>query len=174
MSVLHLPATADILVFYPSESLGDQFGFWSSRHLDRQVETSFERSLPEVRRLLRNAGTAVIDATDDASQATDTFLQAVTQLGANAVTMYTERMHDDLEMFVRMHGSLFILGPLFVQQWEELIEQALRTRDRELASRLLGQQRRRTAGLNVQGGRMRERLVNRFRASFDWPFADNN
>jgi hypothetical protein len=174
VSVLHLPATADVLLFYPGESLGDQFGLWSSHHLARQIETSFERSLPEIRRLLRDVGIVLIDATEDPSQATDAFLQAVTQLGANAVTMYTERMHDDLEMFVRTHGSLFVLGPLFEQQWDELIEQLLRAKGRQSAARVLGQQRRHTVGSNGHKGRLRERLVNRFRASLDWPVTDGN
>ena len=174
MSVLHFSTTADVLLFYPGESLKDQLGLWSSRHSDRQVETSFERSLPEIRRLLRNAGAALIDATEDPSQATDAFLQAVTQLGANAVTMYTERMHDDLEMFVRVRGSLFILGPLFEQQWDELIERLLRTKGHPSVAQLLGQQRQRSAGSNDHRERLRARFVNRFRASLDWPFTDSN
>lgn len=174
MSVLHLPATADVLLFYPGESLGDQLGLWTARHPDRQVETSFERSLPEIRKLLRNAGIALIDATENPSQATDAFLQAVTQLGANVVTMYTEKMHDDLEMFVRMHGSLFILGPLFEQQWDDLIKRLLRSKDNQSASRLLGQQRRHTVSSNGHKGRLLVRLVSRFRASLDWPFSDSN
>jgi hypothetical protein len=174
VSVSYLPATADVLLLYPGESLADQLGLWSSRHLDRQIETSFERSLPEIRRLLGNTATALIDATQDPSQATDAFLQSITQLGASAVTMYTERMHDDLEMFVRTHGSLFILGPLFEQQWDEWIEPWLRTKDRQSAERLLRQRRQHTDGSNGHARWLRQRFVNRFRTNLDWPFTDSN
>ncbi|KKK48616.1 hypothetical protein LCGC14_3143320, partial [marine sediment metagenome] len=43
----------------------------------RQDEGSFERSLPEIRKLLRVSSTVLVDATEDPSQATDAFLQAV-------------------------------------------------------------------------------------------------
>ena len=55
----------------------------------------------------------LIDATDDHAQAIDVFLQAITQLGADAVAVYTEVVHDGLELFVRGHGSLMLLGPSF-------------------------------------------------------------
>jgi hypothetical protein len=166
--------TTDVLLLYPGESLSDQLGIWARRYSDRHVETSFERSLPEIRRLLRRAGTVVIDASEDPSQATDAFLQAVTQLGASAVTMYTERMHDDLEMFVRLRGSLFILGPLFEQQWDELLERSLRTKDSESATQRLMQQRQHSVDSNSHRERLRARFVNRFRVRLDWPFTDSN
>lgn len=174
VSVLHLPDTADVLLFYPGESLSDQLGFWAARYSQRHVTTSFERSLPEIRKLLRNTTTVVIDASADPSQATDAFLQAVTQLGANAVTMYTEKMHDDLEMFVRVRGSLFILGPLFEQQWDELFERLLRTKNNSLATRLAMQQRRHSVDSNGHRERLRSRFTNRFRARFGWPFTESN
>lgn len=174
MSVLHLPDTADVLLFYPGESLRDQLGIWAVHGSERHVETSFERSLPEIRRLLRNAGAVVIDASEDPSQAADAFLQAVTQLGANAVTMYTEKMHDDLEMFVRMRGSLFILGPLFEQPWDELFERSLRTKDRHSASWLWMRQRQHSVDSKGRVERLRSRFVNRIRARLDWPFTDSD
>ena len=70
----------------------------------------------------------MVDATEDPAQATDAFLQAVARLGAAAVTMYTEAAHDDLELFVRMRGSMFLLGPLLDQQWEEVFECLLRAK----------------------------------------------
>ena len=53
----------------------------------------------------------------------EAFLSRWRRLGANAVVMYTERMHDALELFVRERGSLFILGPLLAEQWKEYFEQ---------------------------------------------------
>jgi hypothetical protein len=119
VSVMQLPITTDILLLYPSESLRNQIDLWSVRHPEQQVGASFERSLPEIRQLLQHTGVALVDATMDAAQATDAFLQAVARLGANAVSVYTEATNDDLELIARMRGSLFLLGPLFDEQWEE-------------------------------------------------------
>jgi hypothetical protein len=122
VSVLHLPATGDILLLYPGESLRDQIRLWRGRRLGRRIETSFEKSLPEIRGLLRHAGAALVDATDDPSQAADALLQAVTRLGANAAAVYSERMHDGLELFVRVRGSMFLLGPLLDDEWDGFFE----------------------------------------------------
>jgi len=128
VNVLQIPKTADVLLLYPGHSLKDQITCWSARHPKRQAELSFERSLPRIRALLKRATTVLVDATEDPSQATDAFLQAVARLGAGAVAMYTETMHDDLELFVRMRGSLFLAGPLWNEQWEDYFERQLRNK----------------------------------------------
>ena len=125
MSILHLPSTADVLLLYPGDSLRDQVRYWSQQYPLWRVETSFERSLPEIRELLRGSSTALVDATDDPSLATDAFLQAVARLGSDSVAMYSEETPDGLELFVRLHGPLFILGPLFAHQWAEFFERFL-------------------------------------------------
>ena len=109
---MHFSVPVNILLLYPGESLKRQIGRWALRHRDRNVGMSFERSLPEIRNLVHHADMVLVDATEDPSQATDVFLQAVARLGVNAVAMYTEATHHELEQFVRMHGSLFLLGPL--------------------------------------------------------------
>jgi hypothetical protein len=116
------PTTPGILLLYPGESLKNQIGLWTTRHSEWQLTISFEQSLPVIRKLLRDAGAAIVDTTEDPSQATNAFLQAVARLGANAVTMYTEMMHEGLELFVRVRGSLFVLGPMFDEQWDELFD----------------------------------------------------
>ena len=47
------------------------------------------------------ADVALIDATEDDAQAVDAFSQAAAQLGVAATAMYSECMHDGLEVFVR-------------------------------------------------------------------------
>ena len=81
LSVTVRSQIADILLLYPDPSLQAQIGLWASRHPERQVATSRERSLPEIRRLLGRSGAALIDATGDPSRATDAFLQGVAQSG---------------------------------------------------------------------------------------------
>jgi hypothetical protein len=119
---------ADVLLLYAGTSLQDQIGLWAVRHPKQRVDASRERSLPEIRRLMQRFGAAVVDATEDPSLATDAFLQAVANLGTSAVAMYTEVAHDGLELFVRLRGSPFVLGPLFDEQWEDVLERLLRAK----------------------------------------------
>jgi hypothetical protein len=121
---------ADVLLLYPKESLIDQIDLWSQRHPERCVKTSIERSLPRIRSLLHCVDMVTIDATYNPSQATDALLQAMMCLGASKVAMYTEVMHDGLELFIRTHGSLFFLGPLFAEQWEGVFKHRLRAEAR--------------------------------------------
>ena len=103
----------------------DQVQAWAGRHPDCQVAVSYERSLPKIRKLLDHAQSTVVDGTDDPSLAADAFLQAVARLGTDAVTMYTEKTNDDLELFVRVRGSPFLLGPMSEEEWDGLFEQSL-------------------------------------------------
>jgi hypothetical protein len=121
VNISRLPNT-DVVLLYPEESLTDQIRRWIMKDPRRRVEVSYERSLPGIRRLLRQARMALVDATEDPSQATDAFLQAIAALGVDAVAMYTEIMHDGLEVFVRSQGSLFFLGPLFDTDWASFFE----------------------------------------------------
>jgi len=107
---------ADVLVLYPSVSLRGQMDSWSQRHPERLLKMSFERSLPEIRKLLRRTETAMIDATADSARAVDAFLQAAAHLGTDKVAVYTEAMPDDLEVFIRARGALLLFGPLFEGQ----------------------------------------------------------
>jgi hypothetical protein len=174
LSILHLPATADVLVLYSGISLSEQIGVWAARHPDWQVETSFERSLPEIRTLLRSASVTIVDATEDPSQATDAFLQAVARLGATAVAMYSEAMHDGLELFVRVRGSLYLLGPLSNEQWEEFFERPLRTKGIAPASWGRVPRRLTSASSHGRGERQPERFIHRFRTGIDRPSNDVN
>jgi hypothetical protein len=126
VGTLTISTTSDVLLLYPGASLTGQVRAWAERHPGRQVAVSFERSLPEIRKLLARAHSAMVDGTEDGSLATDAFLQAVARLGAGAVTMYTEKMHDGLELFVRVRGSPFLLGPMLDGEWDALFERSLR------------------------------------------------
>lgn len=83
---------------------------------------SFERSLPGIRKWLRRAALAVIDASEDPAQASDAFLQSVSVLRADSVAVYAERTHEGLEMLVRMLGAPLLLGPMGMEEWEEFLE----------------------------------------------------
>jgi hypothetical protein len=72
-----------------------------------------------------NATLAIIDASEDHAQAIDAFSQSVARLGAYKTVVYTEKMHEGLELFVRFQGSLLLYGPLSQVQWEDFFRRTL-------------------------------------------------
>jgi hypothetical protein len=115
----------DIAVCYPSESLSRQMATWARRHDDCAIEPVFRRSAAAIRQSLSGAELVLVDATDDHAQAIDLFAQSVARLGSRRVAVYTERMHDGLEPFVRTQGAWLLLGPLGDDQWEEFFASML-------------------------------------------------
>lgn len=164
MSLLSFSATADVLLLYPRDSLKDQIGIWAGRHADRLVEASFERSLPEIRRLLRRAESVIVDATEDSARAAEAFLQAVARLGSGSVAVYTDAQDEGLELFVRVRGSLFVLGPFFEGQWEEFFEG---WRHGQRVPLVCGGARQRTPASPDRRGWPSVRSMNRALAPFD-------
>ena len=112
-------AVRRIAVCYPTESLSRQMALWARRHEDCQIEPVFGRSALEIRRSLSGIDRVLVDASDDHAQAIELFSQSVVRLGSQHVAVYTERMHEGLELFVRTQGAWLLLGPLNAWQWEE-------------------------------------------------------
>jgi hypothetical protein len=108
-----------IAVCYPSESLSRQVASWARRHEDCAIEPVFRRSAAAIRQSLRGAELVLVDATDDHAQAIDLFTQSIARLGSRRVAVYTERMHEGLELFVRAQGAWLLLGPLDDGPWED-------------------------------------------------------
>ena len=123
--VAHQLAVHEVALVYPSESLSRQIATWARRRTDCIVAPVFVRSLPEIRRAVRHVDAVIVDATEDYVQAVDAFSQAAACLGAHATTVYAERMHEGLELFVRMRGSLLLFGPLSDVQWEDFLDLSL-------------------------------------------------
>ena len=95
---------------------------WADRHGGCRTIFTVERTLPGIRRQLRRAELAVIDATEDPAQASDAFLQSIGVLRADSVAVYTEKMHDGLEILVRTLGAPLLLGPMSMEDWDEYLE----------------------------------------------------
>jgi hypothetical protein len=144
------------------------------RHPQQHIETCEGWSQDDLRVLLRYAGMVVVDATENPARAREVFLRAVSRLGANAVVMYTETMHDSLEVFVRLRGSLFLLGPLFDEQWEEYFARWLRTEHVAPVAPITARQRPRFARSLDRAERQRAWLINRFRGDLNRPMTDMN
>jgi hypothetical protein len=115
----------EIALFYGSDSLTRQITKWARKHPACTIRCSFAKVLPEIRLVLETADGALIDATDDDAQAVDAFSQAAGHLGTNAVAIYSEVMHEGVELLVRSRGSQVLLGPLGETQWDGFFQQAL-------------------------------------------------
>ena len=124
-----------IAVCYPTESLSCQVALWAHKRADCGVELVFGRSVLEIRRSLNGADVVLVDASDDHAQAIELFSQSIARLGSQRVAVYTERMHEGLELFVRTQGAWLLLGPLNGRQWEEVFSSMLPPADRELLRR---------------------------------------
>ena len=115
-------SASGIVLFYPGRLLADQIHAWAQQYGGCRAAVSFERSLPGIRKWVRHAKLAVIDASSDPAQGTDAFLQSVNILTSDAVAVYTEKMHYGLELLVRMFGAPLLLGPMSMEEWEAFLE----------------------------------------------------
>ncbi len=116
----------EIALFYACDSLARQITKWANKRSGCTVNCSFARLLPDIRAVLERADVALIDATEDHAQAADAFSEAAGRLGAGAAAMYTECMHDGLELFVRSRGAQLLLGPLTDVEWDGFFSRTLR------------------------------------------------
>jgi hypothetical protein len=114
-----------IAVCYPTESLSRQVGLWARQHMDCGIDPVFGRLPMEIRHSLNGADLVLVDASDDHAQAIELFSQSVARLGSRRVAVYTERMHEGLEIFVRTQGAWLLMGPLSNGQWEEFFSSML-------------------------------------------------
>jgi hypothetical protein len=105
--------------------LSQQVARWARKHEDCAIETMFDRSILKIRRSLDGTEMVLVDASDDHAQAIELFSQTLASRGVRRVAVYTERMHDGLELFVRTQGAWLLLGPLDERQWEEFFSTML-------------------------------------------------
>jgi hypothetical protein len=111
-------AVYDIVMFYPSTSLVRQMAAWARKHAEGRVMPAFARSVHEIRSSIEATDLVLVDATQDHAQAIDAFSQVLGHLGSGRTVVYTERMHEGLELFVRTQGAQLLFGPLSEGQWE--------------------------------------------------------
>ncbi len=114
-----------IAVCYPTESLSRQVALWARRHEDCGIEPVASRSPLDIRRSVSGADLVLVDASADHAQAIELFTQSIARLGARHVAVYTEKMHEGLELFVRTQGAWLLLGPLDHWQWEDFFASML-------------------------------------------------
>jgi len=113
---------AGVLLLYPGATLLREVSRSVADRPEFAPRVCRASGLPELHEQLRHASVAVIDATVDDARAIDAMVQAVAWLGRDAVVVYTRRIHEGMESFVRSQGVLLLFGPLDDQAWKEFFE----------------------------------------------------
>jgi hypothetical protein len=113
-------ARVDLLLAWPTDSLVRQLEGWQRNHPD----VSLRRTAPggEAVADLTDADLTIIDATDRPREALEVLARICGGSDRLPVTVYSERMHEGLELFVRQCGILLLLGPMEQHEWEALSE----------------------------------------------------
>ena len=156
-----------VALFYPGNSLMHQVSNWAGEHPACQFQLHFPESLREIGTLLRGSTISIVDVTEDPVQASPVFLQLMAESQPGSVAVYTETMHEGLELFVRTRGALLLLGPMSDAAWEGLFEAMRRCLARKARFRFPTRQPAEVdAGLAtawLQESRLKNSLTNRFR-----------
>ena len=82
---------------------------------------SFTRSTQAIRNVSEEVSMAIIDATEKPAAALSAFDLMADDERADSTVVYTEVMHEGLELAVRSRGSLLLLGPMDDATWLELL-----------------------------------------------------
>ena len=71
---------------------------------------------------MEDASMAIIDATSSPRWAINTLDLAIGTLGRNKTVVYTEQYNEELEIFVRSRGAMFLSGPVNPDEWDAVID----------------------------------------------------
>ena len=121
---LQLPreSSLTVAVFYPGNSLMHQVSNWVGEHSACDFQLRFPESAHEIRNAIQGTTISIVDSTDEPARATAVFVQLIVESGPECVSVYTEKMHAGLELFVRRRGALLLLGPMSDASWAGLFE----------------------------------------------------
>lgn len=108
----------EIVLFYADESLLRQVSEWMSDSMKLPLCLVSSCSAFSVAEAMNKAECAVIDATSKPAEAMDVLQLAIPLTGRDRLAVYTERTHDGLELFVRVRGVKFLIGPMSETEWE--------------------------------------------------------
>ena len=112
----------EVVLFYPSRSLLAQVMEWTGKHRGFSVRLVRSCGPLSVSVALAESDIVIIDATEHPGPAMDVFRRAAPQMQRGKGAVYTEHLHDGLELFVRLRGVVLLLGPMEQSEWEAFFE----------------------------------------------------
>jgi hypothetical protein len=112
----------ETVLFYPGQSLLEQVTEWMRRHRDVSLRLVTSRGIDAVREPVKGASMVVIDATEHPDMAGGALPRVLKMVPIRQAAVYTERTNHGLEIFVRMRGVMFLLGPMTRLEWEAFFQ----------------------------------------------------
>jgi len=108
----------DIVLFNAGRSLLSQIADWAAAYPDIALYLSESRRPGTICALLDRAAVSIIDATELPDPAMAIVDCAAAAECAKKAAVYTEQVHDGLELFTRVRGMLLLLGPMPPREWQ--------------------------------------------------------
>lgn len=116
----------DVAIFYPDDRLLSDLSEWFYRNPRFHLQVVLSRQMSVMRSIAAQATFSVINATQCLDSAINALGVALECAPCERILLYTERMHDGLELFVRCRGVLMLLGPASQIEWEAALRAAKR------------------------------------------------
>ena len=110
----------DVVLFYAEQSLTEQIVGFACKRRRLFVRSVSSCNPAVVNDALSNAGYSLIDATERPARAMDLLEYVLPRVGRERLAVYTERVYEGLEIFVRVRGVLLLLGPMTPTEWSGL------------------------------------------------------
>jgi len=112
----------EVVLFYAEESLLYQVAGWvrSEGRLSMRLVSS--RDPIVIARALDDAVVVIVDATRQPGEAMAVLERALPRIGPRRVAVYSEQLHNGLEVFVRVRGVTLLAGPMSPPDWEAFFE----------------------------------------------------
>ena len=116
----------DVAIFYPDDRLLSDLSAWFARNPRFHMEVVLSRRMSVMRSIAAQATFSIIDATQCLDPAITALGVALECVPPERILLYTQRMHEGLELFVRCRGVLMLLGPASQIEWEAALRPAKR------------------------------------------------
>ena len=116
----------DIVLFQAEESLLFQVATWARTEGRFGVRLVTSQDPLIVARAIDDAILAIVDATSRPGEAMAILERSIARMGPGRIAVYGERMHEGLELFVRVRGVPLLLGPMSPPEWAAFFEPLVR------------------------------------------------
>ena len=118
--------SSSIALFYAGKSLAKQVAEWGRLRPNVDIQLVSSTLSTTLRVLTPEAAAIVIDATEHPGAAMQTLANVLAVMQSVETELklgvYTEKMYEGLELFVRRRGILFLLGPMDPAEWDAFFE----------------------------------------------------
>jgi hypothetical protein len=111
-------ARDEVVLFLAEESLLFQVAAWVRTHGRYSLRLVMSSDPQVTARAADDAALAIIDATCRPGEALAILERELRCLGPQRLFVYSEQMHDGLELFVRVRGVTLLMGPMAAVEWE--------------------------------------------------------